>query len=82
MPTVTQVDKSLLLRRVVDAAVLAPSAENVQPWRFRKDGERLTVYFDRRLGFGGRLFCGASPGEMKGLHPQVFIGTNTRIRNK
>lgn len=26
---------------------MAPSAENLQPWKFRSDGEVLTLYFDR-----------------------------------
>ena len=33
-------------RRVVDAAALAPSAENTQPWRFLLHGDRLTVCLD------------------------------------
>ena len=34
-------------RAVVAAAVLAPSAENVQPWQFASDGSRLTLFLDR-----------------------------------
>jgi hypothetical protein len=34
------------LRRIVEAATLAPSAENLQPWRFCLDDESLLVYLD------------------------------------
>lgn len=32
---------------MVEAAILAPSAENTQPWRFEIDGDRLLVGIDR-----------------------------------
>ncbi|MCM4084396.1 Acg family FMN-binding oxidoreductase [Paractinoplanes hotanensis] len=47
MPTV---DRGMLIR-CVEAATLAPSLHNSQPWRFRIDGETVEVYADpaRRL---------------------------------
>ena len=35
------------LVRMVEAASLAPSAENTQPWRFAIDSDRLLVGIDR-----------------------------------
>ena len=35
------------LVRMIEAAILAPSAENTQPWRFAIDGDRLLVGIDR-----------------------------------
>ncbi len=35
------------LVRMVDAAILAPSAENTQPWRFAIEDDRLVVGIDR-----------------------------------
>jgi hypothetical protein len=46
-----QRDKKALHGQIVEAAILAPSAENAQPWHFRSDGERLTVCLDRQHAF-------------------------------
>lgn len=35
------------LVRMIEAAILAPSAENTQPWRFKIDEDRLLVGIDR-----------------------------------
>ena len=41
-------DTTGLHRRIVEAAILAPSAENTQPWQFSSNGESLTFYLDRQ----------------------------------
>ena len=46
MTAVLQDDKVEVYRRIVAAAVLAPSAENTQPWRFVKDDDSITVCLD------------------------------------
>ncbi|HKS98430.1 MAG TPA: nitroreductase family protein, partial [Rugosimonospora sp.] len=54
------------LLRAVDAAILAPSMFNVQPWRFRLAGGGLEVWADRDRWLGvadptgraARLACG------------------------
>lgn len=56
------------VREVVEAATLAPSVHNTQPWRFRWDGTALTVLEDASRGLpvldpAGRerlLSCGAA----------------------
>jgi len=56
------------VREVVEAATLAPSVHNTQPWRFRWDGTALTVHEDASRGLpvldpDGRerlLSCGAA----------------------
>lgn len=37
-----------VVQRIVQLATRAPSAENTQPWRLHWDGDRLTVFHDRR----------------------------------
>lgn len=48
-----------IAERLIEAAVSAPSAGNLQPWRFMRSGGRLLVFHDGALGDspldGGRL---------------------------
>ncbi len=37
-------------KKILDAARMAPSAVNSQPWRFKKDGDRLHVYVSKKGG--------------------------------
>jgi hypothetical protein len=39
------IDESVI-RQMIAAAILAPSAENTQPWRFLADGDQLTVLLE------------------------------------
>jgi hypothetical protein len=47
MSTTLHDNKVALQERIVAAAVLAPSAENVQPWHFRSNGDELQLCLDR-----------------------------------
>lgn len=51
MTTLLQDDKTLVHQQIVERAVLAPSAENAQPWHFHCDGDRLTLFLDRQQEF-------------------------------
>jgi hypothetical protein len=45
--TSSTLDRRTLIR-CVEAATLAPSLHNSQPWRFRIDGDTIEVYADRK----------------------------------
>lgn len=51
------------VRWLVEAARLAPSADNTQPWRFCWDGQRLRVYFDSAR-MEGRTFSAKHPATL------------------
>jgi len=49
------------VKSALEAARIAPSAVNRQPWRFRLEPDRITVSVDRprfELGISKRLDCG------------------------
>jgi hypothetical protein len=57
------------LAYLAEAARLAPSADNSQPWRFVFDGERLAVLFDPARGSLGRT------------HPAVLLAFGALLEN-
>jgi hypothetical protein len=46
MTTVVSISSRDTVRRIAEAAALAPSAENLQPWKFRLEDESLVILLD------------------------------------
>lgn len=60
-------------RELVEAAVLAPSADNNQPWRFASQGDGLQIYLDPRR---------ALPSDVNAMYDLMGLGAaieNARI---
>ena len=77
------------LVRMIEAAILAPSAENTQPWRFAIDGDRLLVGIDRSrtlasdvddmltlTGIGAAIENAVIAARGEGLEPTVVYRGN------
>lgn len=69
--TVTPTSLEAVVQRLIPSAVLAPSAHNTQPWRFRVSGNSLEFFVD-----GARHLEISDP-----THRQLFISLGCSIAN-
>ncbi len=86
MSTTSHVETQNQLHALIEAAVLAPSPDNNQPWQFAVEGERLVVHLDRRqalpsdvngmfdlMGVGAAIENACLAARHRGLYPEVEI---------